>query len=236
MTAGRILILDDDVRLAGILVELLTEENFQAAHAPNRATALAYLALRAFDLVILDLIMPPGKTKMDGFEFLGRLREDGSVPVLILTALGDEEDRILALELGADDYLVKPFSVRELAARLRAILRRSAGGRPDSTPLALGALGIDSGTKSATIAGVPMRLTSAEFMVLETLARSAGRVQSRETLTYQALGRHIEPFDRSIDTHISNIRRKLCVDGERGIEIRSSRGRGYMLTVRRGRG
>jgi len=235
MTTGRILIVDDDVRLAGMLVELLAGENFQPAHASNGAAALACLARRSFDLLILDVMMPRSQTTMDGFELLLRLRREGSVPVLMLTAPGDEQDGILALELGADDYLVKPFSVRELVARLRAILRRSANGRPDSTPLALGALAIYPGTMSATLAGVPVRLTTAEFMVLEALARSAGRVQSRETLTYQALGRPLEPFDRSIDTHISNIRRKLCVDPGRGIEIKSSRGHGYVLTVSRGR-
>jgi DNA-binding response OmpR family regulator len=225
MTAGRILIVDDDVRLAGMLVELLAGENFQAAHASNGAAALACLARQSFDLLILD-----------GLDLLRRLRKEGSaVPVLMLTALGDEKDRILALELGADDYLVKPFSVRELVARLRAILRRSARCRPDWTPLALGALAIYPGTMSATIEGVPVRLTTAEFMVLEALARSAGRVQSRETLTYQALGRPLEPFDRSIDTHISNIRRKLCLDPGRGLEIKSSRGHGYVLTIPRGR-
>ena len=227
MTAGRILIVDDDVRLGGMLVELLAKENFQPAHVSNRAAALACLARRSFDLLILDAMMP----NMDGIELLRRLRKEGSVPVLMLTALGEDKDRILALELGADDCLVKPFSVRELVARLRAILRRSAHGRPDSTPLALGALAIYPGTMSATLEGVPVRLTTAEFMVLEALARSAGRVQSRETLTYQALGRPIEPFDRSIDTHISNIRRKLCLDPGRGIEIKSSRGRGYVLTI-----
>jgi two-component system response regulator CpxR len=231
MTAGRILIVHDDVRLAGVLVELLSRENFQPVHASNGAAALACLARRSFDLLILDVMMP----KMDGFELLRRLRMEGSVPILMLTALGDENDGILALELGADDYLVKPFSVRELVARLRAILRRSANVRPDSTPLALGALAIYPGTMSATLEGVPMRLTTAEFMVLEALARSAGRVQSRETLIYQALGRPLEPFDRSIDTHISNIRRKLCLDSGRGIEIKSSRGHGYVLTAPSGR-
>jgi DNA-binding response OmpR family regulator len=230
MTAGRILIVDDDVRLAGMLVELLARENFQPAHASNAASALACLARCSFDLLILDVMMP----KLDGLEFLRRLRKEGSVPVLMLTAPGDEKDGILALELGADDYLVKPFSVREIVARLRAILRRSASGRPDST-LALGALAIYPGAMSATMAGAPVRLTTAEFMVLDALARSAGRVQSRETLTYQALGRPLEPFDRSIDTHISNIRRKLCLAPGRGIEIKSSRGHGYVLTVSRGR-
>jgi DNA-binding response OmpR family regulator len=233
MTAGRILIVDDDVRLAGMLVELLAGENFQPAHASNGAAALACLARRSFDLLILDVMLPRSQTRMDGLELLRRLRKEGSVPVLMLTARGDEKDGILALELGADDYLVKPFSVRELVARVRAILRRSANARPDSTPLALGALAIYPGTMSATLEGVPVRLTTAEFMVLEALARSAGRVQSRETLTYQALGRSLEPFDRSIDTHISNIRRKLCLDPGRGMEIKSSRGHGYVLTLPR---
>jgi two-component system response regulator CpxR len=150
---------------------------------------------------------------------------------MMLTAIGDERDGILALELGADDYIVKPFRMRELVARLHAILRRSAHGRPDSTPLVLGALAIDPKRMSATLDGVPVHLTTAEFMVLSTLARSAGRVQSRATLTYRALGRRIEPFDRSIDTHISNIRRKLRIDPSRGIEIKSLRGHGYVLTL-----
>jgi DNA-binding response OmpR family regulator len=210
-----------------MLIELLTEEGFQPAYASTGAAALASLARRLFDLVIVDVMMP----KMDGLELLRRVRKERSIPVLMLTARGHEKDRILALELGADDCLVKPFSVRELIARLRAILRRSVSSRPDSNPLALGALAIDPGTMSATLEGVPVRLTAAEFMVLEALARSAGRVQSRETLTYQALGRRLEPFDRSIDTHISNIRRKLCLDPTRGIGIKSLRGHGYVLTI-----
>lgn len=233
MTAGRILIVDDDVRLGGMLVELLAAENFQPAHVPHGAAALACLARRSFDLLILDVMMPTMTPMTDGLELLRSLRKEGrSIPLLILTALADEQDRILALELGADDCLGKPFSVRELVARLRALLRRSATNRPDSTPLALGALAIYPGTMSATVEGVPVRLTTAEFLLLEALARSAGRVQSRETLTWQALGRRLEPFDRSIDTHVSNIRRKLLsLDPARGIEIKSSRGHGYVLTV-----
>jgi two-component system response regulator CpxR len=208
MTAGRILIVADDIRLACMLVERLTMEDFQPALVSSEAAALACLAQDSFDLLILDMMMP----KMEGLELLRRVRKEGSMPVLTLTARGDDKDRILALELGADDCLAKPFSVRELIARLRAILRRSVQGVPDSTPLALGALAIAPGTMSATAEGAPVPLTAAEFLVLETLARFAGRVQSRETLTYQALGRRPEPFDRSIDTHISNIRRKLRLD------------------------
>jgi two-component system response regulator CpxR len=152
---------------------------------------------------------------------------------LVLATLGGGKDRILILELDAVDCLVRPFGARELATLLRAILHRNAKDRPNSNPLALGALKIDPETMSATLDGVPVRLTTAEFKVLETLARSAGRVQSRETLTFEALGRRLEPFDRSTDTHMSNIRRKLCLDPGRGIEIRSSRGHGYMLTVSR---
>jgi DNA-binding response OmpR family regulator len=231
MRAGRILIVDDDVRLGGMLVELLTADDFQPAHASTGAVALACLARRPFDLVIVEVVMP----KMDGLEFLRRVRKERTIPVLMLTAPGDKKDGILALELGADDYLVKPFSGRELVAHLRAILRRSNNSRPDSAPVALGALAIDPGTMSATLEGVPVRLTAAEFMLLESLARATGRVQSRQTLTYQALGRPLEPFDRSIDTHISNIRRKLCLDPGRGIEIKSLRGHGYVLTGPRGR-
>ena len=219
--------MDDDVRLAGMLVELLAGENFQPAYASNGAAALASLSRRSFDLLILDVMMP----QMDGLDLLRRVRKQGNVPVLVITALGDEKDRILALELGADDYLVKPFSMPELVARVRAILRRSADGRLNSTPFALGALAIYPGTMSATLGGVPVQLTAAEFMVLDALARSAGRVQSRQTLTYRALGRSLERFDRSIDTHVSNIRRKLSLDPRRGIEIRSFRGHGYVLIV-----
>jgi len=231
MTASKILIVDDDIQLAGMLVELLAGEGFAPAHALSGAVPLARLSRHSFDLVILDVMTG----KMDGLELLRCLRMQGHIPVLMLTARGNEEDGILGLELGADDYLSKPFSARELVARLRAILRRSElKGRTESTPLTLGELAIDPGARSATMEGVPVRLTTAEFMVLEALARSAGRVQSRVTLTYQALGRRLDPFDRSIDTHISNIRRKLCLNPGRGIEIKSLRGHGYVLTVPRG--
>ena len=226
--AAKILIVDDDARLAGMLVELLAGEGFEPWHALSGAFARARLSQQSFDLVILDVMTG----KMDGFALLRCL--NGQTPVLLLIARGEEEDGILGLELGADDYLSKPFRARELVARLRAILRRSGrNGLAESTSLTLGELAIDPEARSATMEGVPVRLTTAEFLVLEALARSAGRVQSRATLTYQALGRRIEPFDRSIDTHVSNIRRKLCLDPGRGVEIRSSRGQGYMLTVPR---
>jgi DNA-binding response OmpR family regulator len=232
MSSSKILIVDDDVQRAGMLVELLAGEGFESGYALSGAAALAYLSRRDFDLVILDVVTG----KMNGPALVRCLRMQGHLPVLMLTSRGDEEDGILGLELGADDYLSKPFSARELVARLRAILRRSGRkGRAEPAPLTLGELAIDPEARSATMKGVPVRLTTAEFMVLEALARSAGRAQSRATLTYQALARRLEPFDRSIDTHVSNIRRKLCLDPGQGIEIRSLRGHGYVLTVARER-
>ena len=228
MSASKVLIVDDDARLAGMLVELLAREGFEPAHASSGAATLARLSRHSYDLLILDVV----RGSRDALNLLRWLRMQESVPVLILTARGRKKDGILGLELGADDYLSKPFSPRELVARLRAILRRSGQrGRTEPTPLKLGELAIDPGARSATMEGVPVRLTTAEFMVLEALARSAGRVQSRANLTCQALGRRVQPFDRSIDTHVSNIRRKLCLDPGRGIEIKSSRGHGYVLTV-----
>jgi len=229
MTADNILILDDDVRSARRMVGLLSHQGFEPVYALSGAAALAHLSRRCFDLVILDVV------KTDGLKLLRWLHTQGHIPVLMLTSRGREEDGILGLELGADDYLSKPFRVRELVARLRAILRRSErNDRMQQVALTVGELAIDSVARSASMEGVPVRLTAAEFLVLEALARSAGRVQSRATLTYQALARRVEPFDRSIDTHISNIRRKLGLDLGRGIEIKSWRGHGYMLTLPHG--
>jgi two-component system response regulator CpxR len=225
MTAPAILIVDDDVELAAMLAELLGADGFDAAHAASAGAALTILVQRRFDLLILDVMMP----KMDGLELLRRLRAENSIPVLMLTARGEEDDRVLGLELGADDYLAKPFNPRELIARVRAILRRSEPGGMEPAMLALGSLAIDPLTSSVTVGGVPVRLTTAEFRVLEILLRAPGRVQSRAALAYHALGRPLEPFDRSIDTHVSNIRRKLGLKPGAGPDIRSLRGHGYML-------
>ena len=228
MTRAAILVVDDDDALAGMILELLAAEGFAPTHAPDGQTAVELLLRRSFDLVLLDVMMPG----MDGLQLLRRLRMEGSVPVLMLTARGDEDDRVLGLELGADDYLSKPFSSRELIARVSAVLRRSemrtsSAGRE----LKVGPLAIDAEEFSATLNGVPVRLTIAEFMVLKALARSPGRIQSRASLTYHALGRALEPFDRSIDTHVSNIRRKLGFDRHHGIDIKNLRGHGYVLTA-----
>jgi DNA-binding response OmpR family regulator len=224
-----LLVVDDNEDNRYTLTRRLKREGYtDVTTANDGGQALALLRSRAFDLVLLDVMMPG----MDGLQLLRRLRMEGSVPVLMLTARGDEDDRVLGLELGADDYLSKPFSARELIARVRAVLRRSE--IPTSLParkLEIGSLTIDAEEFSATLNGVPVRLTTAEFMVLEALARCPGHVQSRASLTYQALGRALEPFDRSIDTHVSNIRRKLSMDGGRGIDIKNMRGHGYVLTT-----
>jgi len=224
----RLLIVDDDVQLGRMLGEFLLGEGFSAEHAPDGPAGLRRLTAQGYDLVILDIMMP----KLSGLEVLRRLRLSGDTPVLMLTARGEEDDRILGLELGADDYLSKPFSPRELVARVRAILRRrdpKAGAR--RARIEVGALTLDPDSLSVLMDGREVRLTTAEFVVLETLARSPGRAQSRAALTHQALGRPLEAFDRSIDTHVSNIRRKLGLGPGGGLDIRGLRGHGYVLNA-----
>ncbi|HEX5418743.1 MAG TPA: response regulator transcription factor, partial [Gammaproteobacteria bacterium] len=181
-----------------------------------------------FDLIVLDVMLPG----LSGFEVLRQLRESGSsTPVLMLTARGDDVDRIVGLEMGADDYLPKPFNPRELLARIKAVLRRVGdGGEEEVSELQIGPLRAQLQRREAWLDGQPLRLTNAEFVILATLMRSAGDVVSRETLTRTALGRRLLPDDRSLDTHISNLRKKLAqaVDEER-LQIRSVRGSGYVL-------
>jgi len=180
-----------------------------------------------FDLVILDVMLP----SLSGFEVLRRLRHSLSVPVIMLTAHGADVDRIVGLELGADDYLSKPFNPRELVARVRAVLRRFSPRDNDmpAHPVSVGPLRLDPATFEVTLSGQSVRLTGTELRLLEVLMRAVGQVQSRESLTERVLGRRLTPYDRSIDTHVSNLRRKLGL-GENGLpEIRSIRGAGYVL-------
>jgi two-component system response regulator CpxR len=170
---------------------------------------------------------------LGGFDVLRKLGASHETPILMLTARGDDVDRIVGLELGADDYLSKPFNPRELVARMRAILRRAStraarGGTPDE--LTVGRIVLNTGTHQVRVSGVPVGLTGAEFRVLELLMRSAGQVISREAMTEQALGRKLVPYDRSIDTHISNLRRKLDLEMGKNPEIKNVRGSGYTLT------
>lgn len=228
-TSLSVLIVDDDRELAQMLTEYLGAEGFTTEVAHDGTTALSRLNAGKYDLVILDVMLP----SLNGFDVLRNLRQTLSVPVIMLTAHGTDVDRIVGLELGADDYLPKPFNPRELVARIRAVLRRFTGrdaGSP-SSPVAIGQLRLDPATFGVTLDGKQIRLTGTEFRVLEMLMRAPGQVQSRDALTERVLGRKLTPYDRSIDTHVSNLRRKLGL-GEPGLpEIRSIRGTGYVITA-----
>lgn len=231
MSAG-ILIVDDDRDLASMLAEFLGHEGFQLAAVPDGGSALELIAERPFDLVILDVMLPGSS----GFDVLREIRQrKPRLPVLMLTARGEAIDRILGLELGADDYLPKPFDPRELAARVRAILRRAAASGDNATGIAspesldIGVLKIDLRRRRATVGSTVIDLTGAEFRVLQHLAESLGQPVDRRLLTERALGRKLTLYDRSIDTHVSNLRRKLERQGRSGVEIRSVRGTGYEL-------
>ena len=218
-----ILLVDDDTELASLLAEFLRREGFtvEAEHEGNRGLERALQP--AIDLVVLDVMLPG----MDGFEILKRLRQKSGVPVLMLTARGEDVDRIVGLELGADDYLAKPFNPRELAARIRAILRRYEPHPPaPANRIETNGIVLDPGTREVTAGGQRVELTTFEFDILEMLMRSAGRVLSRDTLMENFYNRKATPFDRSIDMHISHLRRKL----ENGDDlIKTIRGVGYQF-------
>jgi DNA-binding response OmpR family regulator len=226
---NRLLIVDDDTELCALLAERLGEDGFvlHAAHDGQRGLELA--SSGEYSLVILDVMLP----RMGGMELLKELRSRSSVPVLMLTARGDDIDRIVGLEVGADDYLPKPFNPRELVARIKAILRRLDERRAGPDRFTSGDITIDIAVREAWIDGNPLHLTTIEFALLEVLVRNAGRALTREYLTDAALGRKLGVFDRTIDVHISNLRRKL--DAHRGLDhIKTVRGSGYLLAPRRG--
>ena len=226
---ARVLLVDDDRELCQMLTEYLEAEHFDVKSVHDGGDALAELKAGGFEILILDVMLP----RVGGFDVLRTLGAAHETPILMLTARGDDVDRIVGLELGADDYLSKPFNPRELVARMRAILRRASsraarGAVPDE--IAVGRIVLNAGTHQVRLGGAPLALTGAEFRVLELLMRSAGQVISRDALTEQALGRKLVPYDRSIDTHISNLRRKLDLEAGRNPEIKNVRGSGYTLT------
>ena len=222
---AKILIIDDDVELNTLLVDYFTLEGFEASPAHTGTEGLEILEHKQFDLIILDVMMPG----ISGVQTLQRIREKWRTPVLMLTARGDPVDRILGLELGADDYVPKPCSPRELVARIRAILRRSAGGENSRGPVQLGELVIDMAQRRATYKDKPIPLTGTELSLLEMLARSAGEPVAKADIYPRILGRPMGRYDRAIDVHISAIRHKLAQEGVSDIAIESVRGVGYQL-------
>jgi DNA-binding response OmpR family regulator len=225
----RVLLVDDDRELCQMLSEYLDAEHFDVKSVHDGGDALTELNSGDFEIVILDVMLP----SVGGLDVLRKLGASYPTPILMLTARGDDVDRIVGLELGADDYLSKPFNPRELVARIRAILRRASsrsvrGAAPDE--LTVGPIILNAGTRQVHVAEKPVALTGAEFRVLELLMRSAGQVISRDAMTEQALGRKLAAYDRSIDTHISNLRRKLDLESGTNPEIKNVRGSGYTLT------
>ncbi len=223
----QVLIVDDDAELRTMLKEYLEREQLDVVAVGDGAAALRRLERERPDIVLLDVTMPGAS----GFEVLQKLRTESQVPVLMLTARDDHVDRILGLELGADDYLTKPFNARELLARIHAILRRVHGPEDGAGPevLRIGALTLETGLHQARVDGTAVALTDAEYRVLEVLVRQAGRVVSRAELTRRGLGRKLVGLDRSVDTHVSNLRRKLGPRIEATTPIRGVRGAGYLL-------
>ncbi|SMF93849.1 two-component system, OmpR family, response regulator [Methylomagnum ishizawai] len=220
-----LLLIDDDEELAGMLAEYLRGEGFAVTALHDGVSGVEAALSGRYALVVLDVMMPG----MNGIEALSRIRLHSRLPVLMLTAKGDDLDRILGLELGADDYVPKPCTPRELAARVRAILRRTQNAPETDAALAVGPLALYPHKRAASWEGRPLDLTSTEFSLLEILARQAGQVVGKGELSEAALGRPLVRFDRSIDVHMSSIRQKLGArpDGESWIQ--TVRGRGYLF-------
>ena len=226
-----VLLVDDDLELTDLLQQYLLREGFGVACVHDGQAAVREAATGRYAIVVLDVMMP----RLSGMEALRRIRATTDVPVLMLTARGDNLDRIVGLEMGADDYVPKPCTPGELVARIRAILRRTArqGASPEkareAAPVQAGALVLAPGSRSATWHGAPLALTGTEFSLLEVLARHAGTLVSKEEISLQAFGEPLARFDRRIDVHISSIRQKLGQRPDGQPWIQSVRGRGYQL-------
>ena len=218
----RVLVVDDDAELCQLVTRFLAREGFEISWALSGAAGIDQALAEDYSLIMLDVMMPD----TNGFDVLRRIRQQSRTPVLMLTARGDTHDRIQGLELGADDYLPKPFDPAELVARIRAILRRAAP--PSISALAVGDLELDGGSRTVRRRGLPVDLTTVEFDLLATLMRAAGSTVSREDLVRTVLRREFSPFDRSIDTHVCNLRRKLGPLEGGGERIKGVRGAGYL--------
>lgn len=221
--SGRILLIEDDQRLSALVAEWLSQAGFHVLQADEGAAGLAIHARGGVDAIILDLMLPD----IDGLEVCRRIRSRFDTPILMLTARGDAMDRVVGLEMGADDYLPKPFEPRELLARLRAILRRQRRGRGDI--LRFGQLEIDRGARAVRLGGVPRPLTAYQFALLLILAEHAGEIMSREALVDRIKGEPLDGLDRSIDVHISRIRSLIERDARHPRRIITVRGAGYVF-------
>jgi two-component system response regulator CpxR len=234
MPQKSLLLIDDDEELGALLGDYLGREGYRVRVAANGGEGLGEARAGGHALVLLDIMLPD----MDGFEILRELRKSSSLPVIMLTAKGEEVERIVGLELGADDYLPKPFNPRELVARIKAVLRRSEGPRPapptaEEAPRCVeaGALTMELESYRALLEGRELALTTIEFALLRELVLAAGRVLSRETLLDRVRGREFDAFDRSIDVHISNLRQKLGDDAKKPRFIKTVRSVGYTFVA-----
>lgn len=221
-----ILLIDDDSELSAMLTEYLAGEGFVTTTMANGADGVAAAASGRFKAIILDVMMPG----MTGIEVLRKIRQTSSVPVLMLTAKGSDIDRVVGLEMGADDYIAKPYYPRELVARLRAVLRRQGHDAPaDETPPHSEDLIFSKARREASWAGVPFDLTATEFNMLDALLQGGDSVTTKDDLSRTVLGRVREVYDRGVDVHISNLRRKLAAGSAGKLEIETIRGIGYRL-------
>jgi two-component system response regulator CpxR len=215
-------VIDDDVELCSLLREFLEREGFIVSAEHTGPNGLTRAMKDSPDLIVLDMMLP----ELDGFGLLRKLRQSSNVPVIMLTARGADSDRIIGLDLGADDYLAKPFNPKELAARIRAVLRRKADRPPVPGKLEVNGVVLDPATRQVWCDGKPVEMTTVEFDILDLLVRSAGRVLSRDALMESLYNRKATPFDRSIDMHVSHLRRKL--ETTRTL-IKTVRGVGYQF-------
>lgn len=232
MNKKNILLIDDDYELAELLVDYLAQQNFMVHCCFDGQSGLEQAHNKKFDLILLDVMMP----KLNGFEVLNALGPAHHTPILMLTAKGDNNDKVRGLELGADDYLAKPFHHEELLARIKAILRRislvnqqnQAALKPEHTELSVNYIVLNHGTRAVLCHQNPIELTGTEYQILTLLMEQQGKIISKETISEQVLGRKLSPFDRSIDVHVGNIRRKFlpfCGDEK----IKTVRGAGYLF-------
>ncbi|MBZ5579337.1 MAG: response regulator transcription factor [Acidobacteriia bacterium] len=223
----RVLVVDDDAELCQLVTRYLAREGFEITWAASGAMGVERALAEDYALIMLDVMMPGS----DGFDALQRIRQVSRTPILMLTARGDTHDRVRGLEMGADDYLPKPFDPAELVARIRAILRRAAPQRPVPASIVIGDVELDGGARTVHRSGGVVDLTTVEFDLLAALLRVAGSTVSRQDLVRNVLGRDFSPFDRSIDTHVCNLRRKLGPLEDGGERIKGVRGAGYLYAA-----